>query len=144
MVGNTIEDTQICDLTDKYLQFAGYTWSEVEAYRDEESKLLTAQQHEKYEVQVAAQSAIRNIVLRAEARRKENGRPDTSKLQETQTKEQVAEGQTESLKTLAMVGSAPMPPASAPCPRFEESKVTEEWDRVLEERRRRKTHNQSQ
>jgi hypothetical protein len=143
LLGDTFDATQICDLTESYLHLSGCTWAEVDAWQSEERKRLKALEEDKYQAQVAAQAAIQNIVARAELRRKKNGRPDTSNPKDAQEKEQAMEGQAEARKTMAMVGTAPLPNVPAPDPIFEESKVADEWDEAFEARKRNKQNQEA-
>lgn len=146
LLGETFEEMQVCDLMDKHLTFAGYTWAEVEAYRKEEGKLHAALEEDKHREMVASQAAIRNITTRVDERRKRLGLPDTSKRQETQVLEKVAEGQREALKTFGMVGTNPLQPAPMPTLQFEEGKVADEWEHAFEARKKKKveTNNHEQ
>jgi len=43
LLGRNLAETQICDLTDPYLNFAGgWTWAEYEKYREQKAKFLRA------------------------------------------------------------------------------------------------------
>lgn len=135
LLGETFEDTQICDLTDGYRQFAGWSWSEVDAYRDQERKQLKALEDDKYQQHVAAQMGMKNIAIRAMERRKENGRPETGNAVAAQAKEKEAEGKAEVEKTMALIGATPLPASPMLAPQFRESKVTDEFEEVFTQRK---------
>jgi len=97
---------------------------------------MKAKQHDDYQAQVAALSAIRQIVGTAEARRKEHGPADAGQIQAAQVKQQVSDGQADSKKTMEMVGAPPIQPLPSAPAQFEESKIADDWIRICEDRKR--------
>ena len=125
LLGSTFEDTLICDLTESYLAFSGWTWAEVDAYWSEQRRYLKAKEQDNLQAQVAAQTAIRRIVSGAEDRRKENGAPDVTQMALTQGKQQVTEGQHEAKRTVEMVGANSLPHAPMPALLPEDNPISE-------------------
>jgi hypothetical protein len=138
--GTTIDDLQVCDLTQAVEQYAGYTWAEVDACLSLERKKRRALEEEKYQNQVDAQFAIQNIQSRAAQRAKKNGRPNTTQLAAMQDREQTIEAQTEAQKTFALLGAAPLPVQPTTQPVIEESNSANEWAQALAERNQKKQY----
>ena len=139
--GRNFAETQICDLTDAYLTFSGWTWAELEKYREQQAKYLHARQEDDRQAQVTAQSAIRQIVAPAEARRKESGPADVSQITATQVKQQVRDGQKDSLETMRLVGITPLKATPASPPQFEENRIAADWAEICSENQRNAKRN---
>jgi hypothetical protein len=135
LLGPTIEETEICDLTEAYASFSGWTWAELEKYREQQAKYLRARQDDDRQAHVAAQSAIGQIARSAQLRRKRNGPADTSQIAKAQFEQQVRDGQKESLETMRMLGTSPLEIAPQQPPLYEESKIAEDWAKICSERR---------
>jgi len=136
LLGRTFAETEVCNLTEAYLTFGGWTWAEFEKYRAQQAKYLRAREDDDRQTKVAAQSAMRQIVLPAEMRRKKNGPADVSGIAETQVKQQVRDGQKDALETMGMVGITPLKHAPTIVPQFEESRIAADWAEICAENQR--------
>jgi hypothetical protein len=136
LLGANFAETQICDLTDAYSTYSGWTWAELEKYREQESKYLRAREEEDRQARITAQSALRQITATAAARRKESGPADVSQIAAIKILQRVQDGQKDSLETMRMVGIAPLMTAPASPPQFEESKIAADWAEICAEKQR--------
>ena len=143
ILGKNFADTQICDLTEACWTFSRWTWAEVKSYRKWQAKYENAKNYDNDQARVAAQAAIKSIVAVAEHRRRESGRADVSQIGTAQVKQQVRDGQADSVETLGMMGSEPLPVDVPSTPLVEETKVSEEWKEAFEAHDRKRAKAQS-
>jgi putative transposase len=143
LLGRTFAEAQICDLTEAYTGFSGWTWAEVEKYREHEAKYLLARQEDDRQARIAAQSAIRQITATAEARRKQSGPADVTQVTVAKTLQQVRDGQKDSRETMEMVGAVPLQGTPASPPQYEEGKVAADWTEICAEMNRNGKRNRN-
>jgi hypothetical protein len=110
LLGKTASDVTVCDLTPADAGFAGWTWRELDKYRELQRANARAGEQDDMQVRVTSQAQIQHIVKTATQRAKSRGGAKIKNLLEDRATQQVADGQKEAKSVLQAVGATPVQP----------------------------------